>query len=537
MIHRFVCSVIVVSMSFATSTHLFAERPQQFPYKATVEGNDVYARSGPGRNYYPTAKLKPGQEVTVHRHDPGGWYMIAPPPESFSWIRADYVKQESSDRGTLTENDVIVRVGSVFGDDRDVEQVRLSKGDVVNILDEKTFASQFGNIRMFKIAPPRGEYRWVPGRHIVPVGESARKANDRDPYKIPSHVQRKPDGSHEIGGSAKTNSGSSHTGNRGNGPQLKTSGTAGGSASASPDASYARDRQQLTRLDDRFHTMIDGQPATWDLNGLEAEYLQLKQNASHPLIARKVNRRLASLQHYRSIKAEYQKMIQLTSRVAQRDAELAGKTGGAHAVFRPQPPKISPDNPQSFKQPRPPAETKPQNGPVLMAPGGHQPPAATLPEPKTGISPPQTTARGPVASPSQPRATTPQAKAFAQPNPNTKPTRRRRFQSPRPNRPAQQVPQPQQTSPAPQAGNQSRLPNFDGAGIIRRVRPQRHGMPPYGLFAPDGRLLAYVQPVRGLPIERHLNRPMGVFGKRIHRPEWGTDFIEVRAMMPVRLLR
>ena len=43
-----------------------------FPYKALVAADDVYVRSGPGENYYPTDKLKGGDPVEVYRHDPGG---------------------------------------------------------------------------------------------------------------------------------------------------------------------------------------------------------------------------------------------------------------------------------------------------------------------------------------------------------------------------------------------------------------------------------------------------------------------------------
>ena len=51
-----------------------------------ITADDVYVRSGPGENYYPTDKLKAGQEVEVYRHDPGGWYAIRPPKGSFSWV-------------------------------------------------------------------------------------------------------------------------------------------------------------------------------------------------------------------------------------------------------------------------------------------------------------------------------------------------------------------------------------------------------------------------------------------------------------------
>ena len=56
-----------------------AAQVQKFPYEAGLTGEDVYVRSGPGKKYYPTGKLKSGDHVIVHRHDPGGWYMISPP--------------------------------------------------------------------------------------------------------------------------------------------------------------------------------------------------------------------------------------------------------------------------------------------------------------------------------------------------------------------------------------------------------------------------------------------------------------------------
>ena len=54
-----------------------------FPTWPTSTPADVYVRSGPGRNYYPTDKLDKGEKVEVYRHDPGGWYAIRPPRNSF----------------------------------------------------------------------------------------------------------------------------------------------------------------------------------------------------------------------------------------------------------------------------------------------------------------------------------------------------------------------------------------------------------------------------------------------------------------------
>ena len=100
----------------------------QFPYDATVQASNISVRCGPGQNYYATGTVTDGDRVTVHRHDPGGWYMIAPPTGSFSWIDADLVVKNGSDRGIVQvpplgsgqQARAVVHVGSQLGDDHTV---------------------------------------------------------------------------------------------------------------------------------------------------------------------------------------------------------------------------------------------------------------------------------------------------------------------------------------------------------------------------------------------------------------------------------
>ena len=95
---------------------------QRFPYDATVAIDGVYIRSGPGEKYYPTTRLQQGVGVRVQRHDPGGWYMISPPEGSFSWIPARYVKKNGPATGEVTQDQVVVYVGSDFGEEASVFQ-------------------------------------------------------------------------------------------------------------------------------------------------------------------------------------------------------------------------------------------------------------------------------------------------------------------------------------------------------------------------------------------------------------------------------
>ncbi len=130
---------------------------EQFPYTAYVLADDVYVRSGPGRNYYPTAKLKLNEKVEVYRHDPGNWCAVRPTEGSFSWVSARYIKPLADDLGVVTESRVVARVGSQFSSVRDVIQVRLDKDERVEILEEHNSGGQ----SWYKIAPPAGEFRWI----------------------------------------------------------------------------------------------------------------------------------------------------------------------------------------------------------------------------------------------------------------------------------------------------------------------------------------------------------------------------------------
>jgi hypothetical protein len=145
----------------ATIVALCAAAPTwavDFPYEAYVNSADVYVRSGPGRNYYPTDKLPKGAKVEVYRHDPGGWYAIRPPRQSFSWVASRHLDQNADGLATVNSPRVVARVGSAFSDARDVIQVRLDEGEKVEVLDSHGSAK---DSPWCKIAPPSGEFRWV----------------------------------------------------------------------------------------------------------------------------------------------------------------------------------------------------------------------------------------------------------------------------------------------------------------------------------------------------------------------------------------
>ena len=184
---RFAALICLAMLAMSCQCTDSASAVDQFPYTTQVLGNEAYVRSGPGRNFYPTDKLKPGASVEVYRHDPGGWCAIRPPAGSFSWVSARYVELIDDELGEVTVDQVVARVGSQLSNVRDVIQVRLNAGERVAILDEYTSGSQ----SWYKVAAPAGEFRWI-RQSLVNTPDVAGDSLDSVPNNTTPPVETTP---------------------------------------------------------------------------------------------------------------------------------------------------------------------------------------------------------------------------------------------------------------------------------------------------------------------------------------------------------
>ncbi|MGD9645872.1 MAG: SH3 domain-containing protein [Pirellulales bacterium] len=159
-----------------------AEAAEKTPYVGYITADNVDVRSGPGEEYYPAMRLGRRDRVEVYRHDPGGWFAVRPPQHSFSWVSGDFIRRGAGDVGEVIGDRVVVRVGSIFDNARDVIQVRLNRGEEVQILGSHEFDDGAGPRVWYQIAPPAGEFRWIHGRFIssqpLDVGPSAAEPRD-----------------------------------------------------------------------------------------------------------------------------------------------------------------------------------------------------------------------------------------------------------------------------------------------------------------------------------------------------------------------
>ena len=301
------CVILVTGLALFLSAPTLDAASRTFPYEATVRTQQVDVRCGPGDGYYVTGRLTQNQSVKVHRHDPGGWYMIAPPTGSFSWIEADLVERQGGNRGIVRisrstngqSRRAIVRIGSQLSDAHSYYGRELYDGDSVEILAEQPIHTKHGPVSMYKITPPTLEYRWVKGDYIVAIGEDAQRAQELDPFSVPpSAIQQT-------------------TAVENNDPfESITVAPLGG-----PEV-------RLSQIDQRYVSMIRQSPQSWNLDALAAEYESLQLEADEATAA-KIGERLQAIETRRQILKDYLDVTQTGMAVTEEDAsELIALHGG-----------------------------------------------------------------------------------------------------------------------------------------------------------------------------------------------------------------
>ncbi|RLS58882.1 MAG: SH3 domain-containing protein [Planctomycetota bacterium] len=485
------------------STAIVQAEIRRFPYEAVVKTDAVPVRSGPGKNFYATSQLPQNAVVIVHRHDPGGWYMIAPPEGSYSWIRADQVRIEAAGSGVvdLTSAGVegaAVWVGSEVEDAHSVRGRVLAHGDAVAILSEDQWTTTTGAIDMLRIAPTAREFRWVKGDFLVPRDATLRQETIADPYAnplatvdpveedVPASLQtrRPPAVTIEADPVAREplpslQRESRQTAELSSDTVVRTT-TPRSIASDDP-------RAALREIDSRYNSMMELEPAQWDIDELIRAYKGLAEVA--PQLSKSIEQRVVGLESHRELSVEYRSFIQLTSQTNERDQQLATQGQVAAAEMLTQ---VQLGEPGSLD-----AEGAVGSSDVVDP--------TALPVELNGPEP----LLEPTLSTGVPESTPELAGEFSAPR--------------------QPTPVPSM-APAPMPAAEAPLV---GAGIVRKLTAT--GQPArYGLVSPQGKVLAVLQ---GAPaeLESAVGQAMGFVGDRKFDPQLRTDLLKITRMMPVQL--
>jgi uncharacterized protein YgiM (DUF1202 family) len=253
------------------------------PYQARVVAAGAAVRSGPGDNFYPTDTLSQGDLLEVYR-EKSGWLGIRPPINSFSWVAARDLIVKDGGLAEVTRDNVPSRIGSRVSDKRNASQVRLKKGEGVEVVGEETI----GGEKWCKIAPPAGEFRWIQSSLVEKVGPipARSKTASASAQSNAKTSERNKDAGSNSGSTAAT-PGTSTTSDSGAPPLMsdsKQDETASASAAAtagqaqSPPASgdLAHD---LAAMEIRLSRMAAAPTNLWNTERLERDAAQLMGRA------------------------------------------------------------------------------------------------------------------------------------------------------------------------------------------------------------------------------------------------------------------
>lgn len=152
-----------------------AASAQDGPLKATVGDNGAEVRGGPDQSYYATGELEPGTPVEIHRLDPGQWCAIRPPDDSFGLVRADAIQVIDSEQGIgeVVADGEQSWIGTQLGEvDEPMWQVKLKRGERVQLLGAIPAEGTPGEADWYQIAPPRGEFRWLHVDELDPPSQT-----------------------------------------------------------------------------------------------------------------------------------------------------------------------------------------------------------------------------------------------------------------------------------------------------------------------------------------------------------------------------
>lgn len=347
-------AAIALVITVAVWPHCVWGQPSQFPYEAEVRGDDVNVRSGPSLKNYETGKLNQGDRVTVIRHDPGGWFAIAPPPGSVSWIDAKNVQKIDERTGIVrvppqpdgTPAQAIVRIGSSLSDDCSLLSVRLENDDRVEILGEKMLDLDRGPVLMYQITPPAEEFRWVKGDFIVPLGAAERGPGNGDPFALPRKPKR-PDVNPQA--FAET-------------PRSDLAHVEPAHEATAPVAPLSGD---LEVLDGQLKEMLAKGPEQWRLEEFE-QHLQQMLPMSDPVNRALIRQRLATIATRKRARDDYLDFVRLTGDTTQREQQLQAMQFGGLPAQQAGYPQVQLQTPQPI----------PDGAPTSASMSG-QPPGAT----------------------------------------------------------------------------------------------------------------------------------------------------------------
>jgi len=494
---------------------------REVPFDVVVSGDSALVWSGAGENdYYPTQKLTRGDKARVVREGYGGWYMIEPPIGSHSWIRAKFVKRKGANKGITTEN-TVDRIGSLL-DRSDLSIIhKVAEGEIVTILGKATMHSRSGSVEMLKIAPPRGEYRYINHRDVTPADDYTERPNLMASPQ--SHSPASPNSLISDSSSITDSNSEVATGPFGNPISIGSSDSSEvGPSVAEPagPSAVGSNAFEINRAigDSSQSTSTSGSPGFQTLSKLP-DHLpdSARQGISMPGVhfeaPQPIGQASIPVEDRAAVENAWQNVMQTDGRFRQmlRQPVSQWNLGSLKISYTASADKLSSPSLKRQVENRIAAvdryqklyvdqiaieqilsQTETRDAEIRQS-------YITKWHSVSTTNPPTTRILKPITVPGQPSAPSPAAHSAGSLTPTGNPAK------------------------------------FTGAGVVQRSALSRQGIPSYVLLAPDGRVLSYLQAGPGINLDQHIGKSVGITGPRGFRRELNADLMIVHGLTPVNL--
>lgn len=150
-----------------------------------INASDVFVRSGPREDAYPTRKLDKGAKVTVVGMKFNNWLKILPPEGSFAYVPQVHVMARGDGKVGRAAREMVAYAGSSLNPMKIAPMGKVGEGEDVQIIDKED--------EYFKIKPPVGSFLYVNKLFVDPVRVLQTPA-DPVPSQSENAIARKPTG-------------------------------------------------------------------------------------------------------------------------------------------------------------------------------------------------------------------------------------------------------------------------------------------------------------------------------------------------------
>ena len=174
--NRVFSALIVMSFSIVLgSLQLVAQEGSSF-HRAQVQVRRAPVYTSPTKDQTICDELPVGTVVDIYMETSDGYVAIRPTPRCFSWVESRFLFIDSDGvQGTITTAGVPSWIGQPEQSERShLRMVQLDRGEVVQILGfrEMALSSNGRKLQLTRIAPPRGEFRWMLKRNLQLQGDA-----------------------------------------------------------------------------------------------------------------------------------------------------------------------------------------------------------------------------------------------------------------------------------------------------------------------------------------------------------------------------